>query len=80
MKQLNLNYIKRRRIELGLSLQELANELGFKNASTYLKYENGDYLFKAEVLPILSITLKCEIENFFTKQIAKTEIDNNQTA
>lgn len=80
MKQLNLDYIKRRRIELGLSLQELANELGFKNASTYLKYENGDYLFKAEVLPILAITLKCGIENFFTKQVAETEIDNKYTA
>lgn len=80
MKQLNLNYVKARRIELGLSLQEVANELGFKNASTYLKYENGDYLFKAEILPSLATILKCKIENFFTIQIAKTEIDNNHTA
>jgi len=80
MKQLNLDYIKARRIELGLSLQETANELGFKNASTYLKYENGDYLFKAEILPTLAITLKCKIENFFTIQIAKTEIKKDHTA
>lgn len=76
MEQLNLDYIKARRIELGLSLQEAANQLGFKNASTYLKYENGDYLFKAEVLPTLAATLECKIGNFFTKQISKTEIKN----
>ncbi|MCR1897806.1 helix-turn-helix domain-containing protein [Irregularibacter muris] len=66
MKQLNLAYIKERRIKLNLSQQELANKLGFKNASTYLKYENGDYLFKAEMLPELSTILKCKITNFFT--------------
>lgn len=77
MKQLNLDYIKERRIELGLSLKEVANELGFKNASTYLKYENGDYLFKAEMLPVLANILKCRIEIFFTTQIAKTEIDDH---
>lgn len=80
MKQLNLDYIKARRIELGLSLQEVANKLGFKNASTYLKYENGDYLFKAETLPALATILNCEIENFFTIIISKTEILDKNTA
>lgn len=80
MKRLNLEYIKSRRIELGLSLQDVANELGFKNASTYLKYETGDYLFKAEILPILSNILKCKIENFFTCEIAETEIKEIHTA
>lgn len=80
MKQLNLDYIKARRVELGLSLQEVANKLGFKNASTYLKYENGDYLFKAETLPVLANILKCEIENFFTTQISKIEINDKNSA
>jgi len=76
MKQLNLNVIKEKRIKLNLSLQEVANLLGFKNASTYLKYENGEYLFKADMLPKLASILKCEIENFFTNQISKIEINN----
>lgn len=66
MNILNLEYIKKRRIELNLSLQYVANKLGFKNASTYLKYENGDYAFKADMLPKLSSILNSEIEKFFT--------------
>jgi transcriptional regulator with XRE-family HTH domain len=65
MTKVDLDYIKDRRIELKLSLRKVANELGFKNASTYLKYENGDYSFKAEQLPQLAEVLNCEIQNFF---------------
>lgn len=67
LKKLNLEFIKNRRNEIGLSQQFIANELGFKNASTYLKYENGDYAFKAEALPLLAKVLDTELENFFTK-------------
>lgn len=45
MGKLNLSFIIRKRKEYGLSLQEMALMLGFKNASTYLKYENGCYSF-----------------------------------
>lgn len=65
--KMNLDYMKKRRIELGLSQQYMANELGFKNASTYLKYENGDYAFKAEMLPLLAKILKVNMKNFFYK-------------
>lgn len=66
MKKLNLKYIKERRLDLNLTLQHLANSLGYSNASTYLKYENGDYSFRAEMLPILCEVLEEEnIENFF---------------
>lgn len=65
MTKVDLNYIKARRTELKLSMQRVANELGFKNASTYLKYENGDYSFKAEQLPSLAEVLECKIEDFF---------------
>lgn len=75
MKKLNLEYMRNRRLELNLSQQYLANELGFKNASTYLKYENGDYAFKADMLPLLAKILKTDIKNFFTNEIAKIEID-----
>ncbi|SDX75203.1 helix-turn-helix domain-containing protein [Tepidimicrobium xylanilyticum] len=66
MTQLNLDYIKKKRLEMNLSLQDVANKLGFKNASTYLKYENGDYSFKADMLPKLAELYKCKIEDFFT--------------
>ncbi|KMY49200.1 helix-turn-helix domain-containing protein [Peribacillus loiseleuriae] len=74
MKTLQLEYIKRRRQTLGISLQEMAEWLGFKNASTYLKYEAGTYAFKAEQLPGLAGILNCEINDFFAQKVAKTAI------
>ena len=65
MDLLDLNFIKRRRSELGISQQKMAEILGFKNAFTYLKYEKGMYAFKAEMIPILAKALNCEIGNFF---------------
>ncbi|HEL3284289.1 TPA: helix-turn-helix transcriptional regulator, partial [Clostridioides difficile] len=58
--------IRERRNTLNLSLQNVAVELGFKNASTYFKYETGQYSIRADMLPKLSKILDCDIENFFT--------------
>ncbi|HBF5457529.1 TPA: helix-turn-helix transcriptional regulator [Clostridioides difficile] len=66
MQKINYDFIRKRRIHLNLSLQIVAECLGFKNASTYLKYETGEYAFKAEMLPKLSKLFDCKIENFFT--------------
>ncbi|MEH7814263.1 helix-turn-helix transcriptional regulator [Bacillus toyonensis] len=66
MRKLNLNFIQRRRSELEITLLELAIILGFKNASTYMKYEKGDYTFKADHLPIIATALDCEIEDLFS--------------
>ena len=74
MKIFNLEFIKQRRLELGMTLQEAAESMNMKNASTYMKYENGTYSFKAEQLPLLATSLKCNTENFFIKIIAKTAI------
>ncbi|MBO1005646.1 helix-turn-helix domain-containing protein [Pseudogracilibacillus auburnensis] len=65
-KHFNLSFIKNRREELSLTNQEMAEKLGYKNGSTYLKYENGTYLFKADTLPDLALALDCEIKDFFT--------------
>lgn len=67
LKQLNLERIKERRVEKGLSTTQMANILGFKDPSTYWNYENGKYRFKADMLPILANTLNCEIEYFFNQ-------------
>lgn len=57
-----------------MTLQEVADAMGIKNASTYMKYENGTYSFKAEQLPLLARVLKCETENFFVEIVAKIAI------
>lgn len=63
---INLKYIKLRRKELGFTLQDMAETFKFSDKSNYLKYEHGDYQFKADMLPILADKLQCKIENFFT--------------
>ncbi|MCY8663664.1 helix-turn-helix domain-containing protein [Bacillus haynesii] len=73
----NLKFIKTRRNSKQIKLQHMANALGFKNASTYMKYENGEYAFKANHLPVLAAELECEISDFFNEKIAKTEIRKN---
>ncbi|AVM23233.1 helix-turn-helix domain-containing protein [Bacillus pumilus] len=68
--EFNLVLIRNRRIELNLSQQELAIALGFKDASTYLKYERGEYAFKAKQLPILAEILQCKVTDFFVRNVA----------
>ncbi len=65
LKSLNLDFIKKRRIELSISHEHMAKNFGFANSSTYWKYENGNYKFKAEQLPQLARYLNCKIVDFF---------------
>ncbi|SET95619.1 Helix-turn-helix [Salinibacillus kushneri] len=78
MQTLNLFYIKNRRKELGITLQEMADELGFKNSSTYLKYETGAYSFKADQLPVLADALNCNISDFFNQNVSKIAINKKE--
>ncbi len=72
MKKLNLNLIYKKRKAKQITLQEMAETMGLKNASTYMKYEKGEYSFRAEHLPILAKTLNCEIQDlFFEDRLAK---------
>ncbi|OMC76491.1 transcriptional regulator [Paenibacillus odorifer] len=80
MGNLNLEFIKKRRQELNLSLQEMAESLGFKNASTYMKYEDGTYSFKANHLPILANKLEAKIEDFFIENFAEIAILENEVS
>ncbi|MED3549993.1 helix-turn-helix transcriptional regulator [Cytobacillus praedii] len=70
MNNFNLEFIEQRRNELDIPMQTMAIELGFKNASTYLKYERGDYSFKAKQLPLLARILNCKITDFFSLIVA----------
>jgi transcriptional regulator with XRE-family HTH domain len=75
--KIKLDFIKTKRLEMGYSLQDMAEILDFRNASTYMKYEIGEYQFKANHLPPLAVKLNCEIEDFFENkfaELAKNEI------
>lgn len=61
----DLEKIKTRRKEMRLTLQEMAETLGFKDASTYYKYEEGTYKFRAEQLPVLAFKLNLSMEDIF---------------
>ncbi|RAZ73600.1 helix-turn-helix domain-containing protein [Planococcus halotolerans] len=74
MESLDLTFIKNRRNQLAKTLQDMADSMEMKNASTYMKYENGTYAFKAEQLPQLAKVLECKISDFFNSGVAKTEI------
>lgn len=65
MPKVNLVKVKEMRKDRSLSLKDMASELGYKNASVYLKYERGEYQFKANHLPILAKALGCNIADFF---------------
>lgn len=72
MYEVNLALIRKRRKEMRITLQEMAELLGFKDASTYYKYEKGDTKFKAEQLPLIAEKLKLKMnEIFFTQTFAK---------
>ena len=69
MREFNVEYIKSRRLMLGLTYREMADAMSMKNASTYQKYEKGDYAFKAIHLPPFAEALQCTINSFFTPEI-----------
>jgi len=74
MAKLDLAKIKQRRKEKNITLSYMSEQLGFKTASNYQKYESGVYSFDANMLPILAKELDCDIEYFFTQEVAKTKI------
>lgn len=65
MKGVDLAQIKLRRKEMKITLKEMATTLGFKNASTYYKYEKGDYKFDADHIPIVAAKLKLRMRDIF---------------
>ena len=71
--EFNLSYIAKRRKELRLTIYDMAQALGFGNASVYWKYEQGVYKFNAELLPKLAEILRCRIECFYTTELSKIE-------
>lgn len=65
MQEVNLTQIKLKRKEMKFTLKEMASTLGFKNASTYYKYENGTYKFNANHIPLIASKLKLRMKDIF---------------
>lgn len=81
MIRMNLEFIRTRRILLKLTLQDMAEALDFKYAANYMKYERGEYEFKANHIPALAQKLECEIDDlFFEKPFAKPAKDDETSA
>lgn len=62
---LNLNFIKQRRKDLGLTQQQMAEAIGLAASEKYSRRENGKYKFQVNELPILAKKLKVPIKNLY---------------
>ena len=65
--------IKNKRIELGLSQDQLAKLMGFKNRTSIFKIEKGIASITIEQLQEFSKTLNFEISEIFEKNDSKKE-------
>ncbi len=65
MKKLDLEFIRKRRKQLGLTLQDMATATDLKDPANYYRYERGAHRFRANHLPVLAEMLSCEIEHLF---------------
>lgn len=63
--KVNLSYIKQMREKNGLSMQYMAELLGFKSAPAYFHYEKGEREFRADMLPVLARAFNCKIEDLY---------------
>lgn len=64
-RQINLSLIKKKRLELGFSNEDMANSLGLASPDKYFRREHGTYKFQAAELPALSKKLEIPLEKIF---------------
>ena len=64
-KQIILSLIKKKRLELGFSNEDMANSLGLASPDKYFRREHGTYKFQAAELPALSKKLEIPLEKIF---------------
>lgn len=67
----SLAFLRKRRLELGMTQAEVAQKLHLSQPCHYNKMENGALKIKAEMLPALAKALRCKIQNFFVKNDTK---------
>lgn len=64
-KEINLGLIKKKRLKLGYSNEEMAKSLGLASSDKYFRREHGVYKFQASELPALSKKLNIPLEKIF---------------
>lgn len=65
VKEINLEFVRKKRKSLRYTNAEMAKALGLSSPEKYYRRENGEYAFKATELPALSEKLKEPIEKLF---------------
>ncbi len=63
--KMNLSFVEKKRKEKGLTMQNMAELLGFQSAPAYCNYEKGKREFRAGMLPILAHAFNCEIKDLY---------------
>ena len=67
---LNLERIRKKRVELGYTQEDLSKELGYNSVYSYHRKENGKQPFLASEIMHLSQLFEEPIENFFENILA----------
>lgn len=70
----DLNFVRKKRLENGLSIEEVSNRLGYSSYQAYHRKENGQRELSVEDLVKLSKILNEPIENFFDLKITNMVI------
>lgn len=73
MTKLDLELIRKRRLELKLTQQDMADRLKMGNKANYSRYESGKYSFDADMVPVLHEVLKVPISRLFTQKVTNLE-------
>lgn len=71
--QVNIQLIKKQRLQKGLTLQQMADFLGIDSKANYYKREVGDTNFKSAELPVISEVLGINFEKIFVKSLRKSK-------
>lgn len=67
--EVDLELIKQRRNDLGISQKEMASSLGLRAIEKYSRRESGEYKFQATEIPLLARQLKIPIEKIFKQSL-----------
>lgn len=69
----DLEFIKNKRQEKRLSIEEVSNLLGYNSYLAYYRKEVGDRKFSAEDIAVLSVLFDEPMKNFF-KQVVTNSV------
>lgn len=71
--QVNIDLIRKKRIEKNITLERMAMQLGIDNKASYYRREIGETNFKSAELPIISQILGISLEKIFVRSLRKSK-------